>query len=238
VAVTVGGRVCTWGTWSHGRLGLGPTPLISVSANRRSTFGSFLAANQEDNQTNGAGSKLARYQLRPAFIPNISGAISVACGEAHCICILESGELYSWGQNSCGQLGSGASKAGFLRDEVYPIKINLLPSSTSRGTSSGLNRSNKDDLIAVKAQRVFAGSYHSVVIDEEGRAYTWGARGSPCLGQGECLSLEGGWSDKVNAVFVATILANKCFYFSCLLLMPYWTSLCVLRRICRQEWFI
>jgi hypothetical protein len=28
------------------------------------------------------------------------------------------GDLYSWGQNSCGQLGSGPSKAGFLRDEV------------------------------------------------------------------------------------------------------------------------
>jgi hypothetical protein len=51
----------------------------------------------------------------------------------------------------------------------------------------------KDDTIPVKAQRVFAGSYHSVVVDDEGRAYTWGARGSPCLGHGECLSLEGVW---------------------------------------------
>jgi alpha-tubulin suppressor-like RCC1 family protein len=46
------------------------------------------------------------------------GAISVACGEAHCLCVVDSGELYSWGQNSCGQLGSGPSKAGFLKDEV------------------------------------------------------------------------------------------------------------------------
>jgi hypothetical protein len=27
---------------------------------------------------------------------------------------------------------------------------------------------------------------------------------------------------------------NICFHFLCLLLMPYWTSLCVLRRTCRQ----
>jgi hypothetical protein len=30
-------------------------------------------------------------------------------------------------------------------------------------------------------------------------------------------------------------LLHKCFYFFCSLLMPYWTSLCVLRRTCRQS---
>lgn len=89
-----------------------------MSANRRSAVGSFFAASQGDSDNTGKGSKLARYQLRPAFIPSIAGAIAVACGEAHCVCILEGGKLYSWGQNSCGQLGSGPSKAGFLRDEV------------------------------------------------------------------------------------------------------------------------
>jgi hypothetical protein len=73
------------------RLGLGPTPLISVSNNRRSAVGSFFAASQGDSDNTGKGSKLARYQLRPAFIPSIAGAMSVACGEAHCVCALEGG---------------------------------------------------------------------------------------------------------------------------------------------------
>jgi hypothetical protein len=61
-------------------------------------------------------------------------------------------------------------------------------------------------MIPVKAQRVFAGSYHSVVVDDEGRAYTWGARGSPCLGHGECLSLEGGWDARLELLHLYTYM--------------------------------
>ena len=49
------------------------------------------------HERNGSG-KLARYQLRPMYIAGLTGARSVACGEAHTLCVMDNGELYAWGQ--------------------------------------------------------------------------------------------------------------------------------------------
>lgn len=52
------------------------------------------------------------------------GVIDIACGSAHCLAVVHedcddrdsdgetrAGVIYSWGLNSCGQLGNGQSKA-------------------------------------------------------------------------------------------------------------------------------
>ena len=61
------------GVWQHGRLGHGPTPEIKSARGY------------------GSGKKLARYKLRPAYIRGLKGATAVSCGEAHTLCLFESG---------------------------------------------------------------------------------------------------------------------------------------------------
>jgi hypothetical protein len=85
------GEVCCWGTWQHGRLGR-PIPVIENSSGRRKLF---RRASSE-----GGPKTYARYQLRPLLVPGIKRARNVSCGEAHTLCLLENGQVLSWGQNS------------------------------------------------------------------------------------------------------------------------------------------
>ena len=204
VAVTRSGRVASFGTWSHGRLGLGPVPMLGKSRNG----GGGDGGGDDDLRNNGSRSyasrlsgartKLARYQLRPMYIEGLRGARAVACGESHALCATASGDLYAWGQNTCGQVGVGPDISGLLRDRDVPVLVK--PFSADSATA---------ELGRVKAVKVFAGSYHSVVIDHTGGVWTWGARGSPCLGHGDSVSLQGAWANRVNAVFAASTAQTK-----------------------------
>ena len=109
IAVLESGHVASWGMWSHGRLGQGPPPKIEGETIR-------VRGRQKK--------KVVRYLLRPRLIPALrnvvkvrdlscvlrncflnSYVLKVSCGEAHAICVTRRGRVYSWGQNSCGQVG-------------------------------------------------------------------------------------------------------------------------------------
>ena len=171
VAVLSSGAVYSWGAWLFGKLGQGPTPTIS------------------SHRTRGRGGhKLARFQMTPARVVGIRQAESVSCGEAHALCLTASGKVYAWGHNACGQLGLGVTPGGYLRNASRPSLV--APFVGRRGTEQG----------AVVARTVCCGAYHSAVIDTAGGLWTWGARGSACLGHNDPF-VEGEWGDKVNQIF-------------------------------------
>lgn len=171
VAVLSSGAVYSWGAWLFGKLGQGPTPTIN------------------SHRTRGRGGrKLARFQLTPARVEGIRQAESVSCGEAHALCLTASGKVYAWGHNACGQLGLGVTPGGYLRNASRPSLV--APFVGRRGAEQG----------AVVARAVCCGAYHSAVIDSTGGLWTWGARGSACLGHNDPF-VEGEWGDKVNQIF-------------------------------------
>jgi len=188
------GKVATWGMWTHGRLGLGPIPAVE----KRGKV------------------KKARYQLRPRYINGIETAKEVACGDSHALCVTYDGYLLSWGQNSCGQLGTGVMPSGFLRDTFTPIVIppfapenplgdyavdpRLAASTATPGGGIGSKR--------VVVSKISCGSYHSIAIDTLGRCFTWGARGSDCLGHYDC-QISGEWSKRLGSVFTAATNLTK-----------------------------
>ncbi len=172
IAILKSGKVCSMGMWAHGRLGLGDIPINLVRRLNRSS------------------KKAARYQLSPSIIPGIENAASVACGDSHTLCLLENGSIMSWGKNSCGQLGTGISASGFLRDEFRPKPVAPFIQSSSYEQ-------------AKRCKLITAGSYHSVAVDTDGFIWTWGAKGGACLGHNDPLKLEGEWNNKINAIFPA-----------------------------------
>ena len=176
VAIMQTGRVATWGMWTHGRLGLGPPPMVQNSSTSR-----YVGARK---------AKVARYCLRPRYVPGIFNATSVACGETHTLCIAGGGELYTWGQNTCGQLGVGVHASGFLLSHSRPVVVAPF-SKPLDGTSSG-----KFNPVV----HVCAGSYHSLAIDAMNQVWSWGARGAPCLGHND-VDLDGEWGKRINAIF-------------------------------------
>ena len=153
--------------------------------------------------------------------------MSVSCGEAHTLCLLRNGCVLSWGQNSCGQLGNGPSSLGMLSDAYRPV---LLPHFGSLGTAlkqdynvgrfamrSGnevyqakLSQllTNSTEKIPPSGRVVVCGAFHSVCIDQRGLVYTWGARGSPCLGHNDA-AIVGDWNRRINSIFSIAATENR-----------------------------
>ena len=113
---------------------------------------------------------------------------SVTCGEAHALAIDEHGRLYAFGSNAHGQLGLGVAKNGGTQDAFLPTPVN--PFFTSQ-----------------RVVHAAAGPTHSAIIDDKGRAWTWGGggHGLALLGHGarkptrlpSCL-LQIGWLDELQ----------------------------------------
>ena len=72
--------------------------------------------------------------------------VAVACGSGHVLAASSSGELYSWGLNCKGQLG------------LSDIRTRHSPQYVFKG-----------------AKKVFASTYSSACIDQNGFLYTWGS---------------------------------------------------------------
>jgi alpha-tubulin suppressor-like RCC1 family protein len=120
------GRVVSWGRNEMGQLGLGnrdnkekprvhsivPEGVLQISAGAQHVVCLSMSG---DVYTWGGNRKgqLGDGQLTSCFTPTIvpqlrhRPVVSVACGESHSMVMTVGGNVYSWGDNSCGQLGLG-----------------------------------------------------------------------------------------------------------------------------------
>ena len=92
--------------------------------------------------------------------------ISISAGEGHTVAIDEEGKAYTWGFNYYGQLGDGTTT-----NSVLPICIS----------------DKENELKGKKIISISAGVVHTVAIDEEGKAYTWGDNDFGQLGDGTAI---------------------------------------------------
>lgn len=121
VALCADGSVWTWGFNLYGQLGDGSqdTRLTPVQVLRK---------------TNG--------------LP-LTKIVAIAAGAQHSLALHESGEIYAWGLNQHGQLGTGSIVDGNKAEKVI---------SSHRFVS------------------ISAGVHHSVAVSNEGKAFAWGER--------------------------------------------------------------
>lgn len=141
VAVTSKGRVFTWGANYNGQLGNGERTAYYDVPNRFPT--------EITNQ----------FSLRIE-----ESIIHVSGGDKHSAAITSAGRIFTWGNNSYGQLGGEP----FNYDVTYPIDIT--------------------DNFRLLENEIFAevslGSNHSAAITSEGRVFMWGNNESGELGDG------------------------------------------------------
>lgn len=91
--------------------------------------------------------------LRPQYIEALSGIriICVSAGEIHSAAVSVDGDVYTWGDGFCGQLGHGDKKP-----QVLPVQVE----------SGGLD----DECIS----HVSCGARHTLAVTESGEVYSWG----------------------------------------------------------------
>ncbi|KAJ7950266.1 Ultraviolet-B receptor UVR8 [Quillaja saponaria] len=103
-------------------------------------------------------------QLRPTCVPSLSGTrvVRAATGLWHSICITVEGQVYVFGGNQFGQLGTGADQL-----ETSPRRLDT-------------------SCLEIKhASIVSCGARHSAVLTEDGQLFTWGWNKYGQLGLGD-----------------------------------------------------
>jgi hypothetical protein len=76
--------------------------------------------------------------------------VNISCGNRHCLAITKFGDLYAWGWNRFGQVGNDR----ISECESLPIKLDAF---------------NGEKIVSISC-----GSYHSMALTINGRAFIWG----------------------------------------------------------------
>ncbi|MCL2557917.1 MAG: hypothetical protein FWE09_05510, partial [Treponema sp.] len=144
MAISKDGHLYTWGRNRAGQLGLGYNDLTAF----------VQTPTLVEMQTGG-------YADDWRFI---SG------GQWHSVAINEEGQLFAWGSNFWGQLGTGADVgSGDLEND-------------STSTSNINSRANPVDVAGIKWATASAGYTHTLAITEDGELYAWGSNVNGKLG--------------------------------------------------------
>ncbi|KAI5077940.1 hypothetical protein GOP47_0007764 [Adiantum capillus-veneris] len=105
-------------------------------------------------------------EVSPCYVSSLGGlpVKAVAAGLWHTVCITESGDVYSFGGNQFGQLGTGSDQA-----ELLPRLLDT------------------PALENVHATSVSCGARHSAISTDTGRIFCWGWNKYGQLGQGDAV---------------------------------------------------
>jgi len=101
-------------------------------------------------------------------------ALAVAAGGGHTLVLTASGAIYAWGDNRYGQSGVDMAQRQTLRPHRVPLR-------TLAGGAAAAAAAAADAIIV---ERVACGDYHSLAVDSEGRAWSFGCGRSGQLGSG------------------------------------------------------
>ncbi|XP_053317578.1 probable E3 ubiquitin-protein ligase HERC6 [Spea bombifrons] len=87
--------------------------------------------------------------------------VDVSCGKNHSVAVCNQGDVYTWGEGTEGELGAGTLK------QTNPIPKRI----------TGLSN--------IKILQISCGDYHSIVLTEDGRVFSWGQNNAGQLGLGK-----------------------------------------------------
>jgi alpha-tubulin suppressor-like RCC1 family protein len=105
-----------------------------------------------------------------------SKCVSVGAGRDFTVCCNSTGDVYSWGSPENGQLGNGTEGKSLEKAGKYTFAYRSSP-----GKVEGFDKLDATCGIV----QVACGTNHALVMDVEGRLYTWGFGGYGRLGHGD-----------------------------------------------------
>jgi alpha-tubulin suppressor-like RCC1 family protein len=185
LALTQTGEVLSWGRGKYGRLGLGSDqaqmhPQLITALSGRGIrqiccgyYHSMAITMMGDLFVWGCNnySQLGTGNVAPLRLPtqlqfeNNARFVQVAAGGFHSFVLTDQGEVYGWGNNQYGQLGTGDTEIRRMPTELMLFKMISAP--------------------ATRAFRLYTGMFHSMVLTIDGKLYTFGDNRYGQLGHGD-----------------------------------------------------
>lgn len=180
IAIDEEGNMWSWGYNIYGRLGLGntsnqytPKKITGLDVKFKKADageGNSIALDENGdvwtwgyNGRGQLGDGTTTHSYIPKKIENLGVkftdvSVSVREFEGSNIAIDEEGNIWTWGQNPCGQLGNGTTES-----ENIPKKL---------------------DELQAKFNQVYAYRGHTIALDQDGYVWTWGGNYHGQLGDG------------------------------------------------------
>ncbi|XP_026166477.1 probable E3 ubiquitin-protein ligase HERC3 isoform X2 [Mastacembelus armatus] len=170
VALTKDGQVYTWGQGSRGQLGLGEgiftdsspqqlralsaMPLVQIAAGGEQSFalsvsGGVFSWGRNDCGQLGLGDTTDRNTPTHVDYLNMKKTIHVSCGKDHTTILTKDGVVFTFGSGQYGQLGHNS-----FRDELRPRIV--------------------AELWGAKVTKIACGRYHTLVLTDSNRVYSFG----------------------------------------------------------------
>ncbi|XP_072370328.1 RCC1 and BTB domain-containing protein 1 isoform X1 [Scyliorhinus torazame] len=178
---TKDGETYSWGLNSYGQLGNGTTgpgslPFLvssmfydkkAVEVSCGSNHSMVLTTEGEVyswgyNNCGQVGSGSTASQVTPRRVTHClqnKWVVGIACGQISSMAVLDNGEVYSWGYNGSGQLGTGING-----NHLTPCRVTALQ--------------------GICVLQITCGSAHTLALTDEGLLYAWGANTTGQLGIG------------------------------------------------------
>ena len=134
------------------------------------TEGKVFAWGKGEDGTLGIGERSTA--LKPRLVEGLlrQPIAQMTCRGAHVLALTERGQLWAWGRNEDGQLGtrSGSERPRELTHGETPERV--------RG------------LMGILVRHVACGRCHSMAVDADGRLHSWGGGEDGALGHGDTVS--------------------------------------------------
>jgi alpha-tubulin suppressor-like RCC1 family protein len=172
LAWTADGRLFGWGSNGAGGLGNGtasneftPQEALGVRVKAATSSGSYSLAVGTDGQiytfgenySYNLGSSELPFTEEPQLVPGLPGPIAyVAAGDSTTLAITQGGDVYTWGDNWCGQLGTGD-----MDSRVAPTRVVGVTGAVQADIHHG----------------------HAAVLTADGEVWAWGSNTSGELGR-------------------------------------------------------
>ena len=158
LALTKGGDLYAWGSNQHGQLGFATA---SGAGSKQTTIPEIISTSIFD----GVEETTSKF-------------VGVACGARHSLAWTSTGEIYAWGSNAFGQLGTGAPQASSSSN-------NQNSNSNELGEGNPIPTKVKLSTKGAKIVSVVSGGFHNLMLTEDGNVYAWGNNNHGQLGLGK-----------------------------------------------------